>query len=315
MKINELGHDTMIGLQNVKPVRWAETLRRIEAIETFLSHGERTNAALAQVAGSIGLSGEQFRRLVRAWELHKDVLLIQPRGAGTQRNRTDGLDPITKEIMATVISDLGPHADLRDITAEICRRCELAGVVAPSDQYAWKAMMLSRRHDRKAVEGARPCTLIGRVWFDIPVRQSEGKPIFRPEVVIALALPSKAILLHRSDIEIGRKPKVEDIIPHVPHDPTVRMTPLEAGRLASRSTRSQFDIDDGAQMDLARYLGCAIGNLPVRYRRPNSEASSLIVSKFDRPLGIHDAKVALDTAFSIHAEEISAGATWPTFAS
>lgn len=303
-----------IDLCNVKPVRWAETRRRIGAIEAFLADGERTHAGSAQFGRTIGLSGEQFRRLVRAWELHRDVLLIQPRGTGMQRMRADGLHPIAKEIMATVITELGCYTDLRDISVEIARRCDAEAVAKPSDQYAWKALMLARRHDRRPVEGVPPCTLIGRVWFDIPVRQSEHSPIYRPELVIALALPSKAIHLSCSNVEIGRKPEVDDITPYVPGDLELRMTPVEAGQFTRRSSASNFDINGGVQTDLARYLGCAIGNLPVRYRRPNSEASNLIVSKFDRPLSEQDATAAMDMAFKIHAEEISAGITKPGFA-
>jgi hypothetical protein len=292
-------------LRGIKPVRWTETRRRIEAIEAFLSTRERTNAALAQFGQTIGLSGGQFRRLVRSWEFHKDALLIQPRGTSSQRERTDGLAPKAKEIMANVISDLGCHSDLREVSAEIVRRCELEDITGPSDQYAWKALMFSRRLDRKLAERVQFCTLIGRIWFDIPVTESANSPICRPEVVVALVLPSKAILAHRSDIAIGRKPKVDDILAYVPSDGSLRMTSLEAGRLARSPSRARLSLYDGVQADMARYLGCAIGNLPVRSRRPSSDASSLLVSKFDRPLSRQDALLAMDMAFAIHAEEIN----------
>jgi len=294
-----------VDLSAVKPSRWKETVRRVEVIRTYLRRGDHSAAARAEAAGALGLSDAQFRRLVRSWEIHADPSLVSVRSnPQARRPRKDGLSDRLRATVAAAIDACGTEARTKDVIEEVARACSATGDVPPSEQLVWTALMRARRQNRAPALRAGPATLIGRVWFELPMFRAGDTRLVRPEAIIALEVPSKAIRAWATDIGRERPPVLSGILDELSPSSPIHVSSLEAGALHHEQAEGRIVIDEGAQADLARMLGAGIGTLDIKYRRPRSDARKLLRSEVDAPLSPAEALQAIKYALAAHDREI-----------
>ncbi len=190
----------------IDPARVPEVKRRIGAIEAYLSLPTPSGSDAIRLARSIGLTRYQFQRLVNAWCEHRDakMLVVAKRG---KASRDYGIDPRAKAIADEAIEAGGFPAQLTKVAPIIDKRGEEAGIKPPSRAtiYNW----IRQRHSEELDAYGAPRIIVGRMWPRLVVK---GHPDTFPLLLVAVALPEKAILAHRVSFDHEQPPSVIDLV-------------------------------------------------------------------------------------------------------
>ena len=98
-----------LDLSGVAPMRWQEVRRRVTAVREYLELAQPTVSDREAAAGKVGLSLDQFERLMRSWRIHSDPARLDGAGslARARRNRSDGLPSEVQRIIQRAIEEAG----------------------------------------------------------------------------------------------------------------------------------------------------------------------------------------------------------------
>lgn len=293
-------------LSKIHPSYIEDTRLRISCIRKFLA-GDRSRASLVETAEAIGLSPSRTGRLIRSYELHRDPTLISGDGRRQTRTASTNQRDRIRQIIDDAISSLGTAADARDIEKSVEAACEDAGIAPPSTQLIWKSLAKARRVNRRPADNVTPKVLVGRVWFQLPVRLDHAA-VERPEAMIAFRLPDKSIRAYITNLRSRSKPRLDELLKVLDEEVDVHATSIELGSIDTSSFSFNVVSDDSAQNEFVRYLGNGIGELDVLFRRPRTDATSLLDKTFAVPLSVDSAHDAIKMAMARHEREIAAQA-------
>lgn len=291
------------GLAKVHPAFMEIARTRISAIEQYLA-GERSAEALRRTAKAIDLSVSRTGRLIRSYELHRDVALIAGEGHKGKRQPANERRAFARQAVQAAICELGTAAQAAEIEKAVVTACEAASVKPPSTQLIWKALAKARRANRLPASGTDPVTVVGRVWLQLPVMFGKGEHALRPEALVAMDLPSKRIRACVTDLRLHRKPHIMDLKGQLEADQPVRIGSIEIGNITDQQVGFPITADDTAQTTLIRHLGNGIGELELLFRRPRSDANVLRGRGGGQLLSPKEAEDVLQLALMRHEEEI-----------
>jgi len=256
-----------IDLSGVDPLRRREARRRVEILNRFLAIDSPTTADAARHAEEIGIGVPQFYRLAKAWRIHRDPGSVGAGKVGTRRTRRDGIDPLAKSIVSAVIADVGADAPHEEISIEVVRRCEAAGVRPPSRGVLWTYVMDCRA--TSPINTGQPRRVVlGRVWAKLPTRHAEDE-IF-PEMVLALLLPDRLILGTDISCNPARKASASLALARAFASMSTNFSPVEVLVEAG-------DADEVAPVHLGR-----LGTMPQPYK---ASVSRLLSANLGRRIG------------------------------
>lgn len=290
------------GLSKVHPAFLEVARSRVSAIEKFLS-GDRSSESLKMTAKKIGLSVSRTGRLIRSYELHRDPTLVSGEGHRGERQPASDRRAFIREAIQSTIRELGTAAQAADVESAVKRSCEQASIDPPSVQFVWKTLMRARRENRSPATGIDPVSLIGRLWFQLPVQSPRGGAIERPEALVIMDLPSKDIRACATSLQLGRVPVISDLKYQNAGNP-VRGSSIELGHLTEKEIGFPVVPDDAAQNTLIRYLGNGIGQLEVLFRRPRTDAQILLNRGAGKPLTPDQAAETVRLALLRHHSEL-----------
>jgi hypothetical protein len=297
----------------IDPLRVPEARRRIAVLDEYLSLAAPSEADIRRLADLIGTSRSSFFRLVRVWRDHRDarLLVIGKRGAS---KRDYGLDRRSVEIMTAVIAEQGCDATITSIFAEIERRCTDQNLKPPSPQTV-------NNHTRKARAAAGnvsgpPRIVVGRMWFHLPMTDRPANAM--PTLLVAIALPERAILAHRVSTIAELPPSVTSLIDELsarrtlgaarrpvlldPDDRRVSAAALERAGLGA--TRSH---NRSVQRELAKALNRRLGPLTAIYQRGMAKPGIRpVLSRQDQPLPAAEVTAIIEGAISKHNGAVAA---------
>lgn len=290
------------GLSKVHPAFLETARNRVNALEKFLS-GDRSSESLRKTAKKIGLSVSRTGRLVRSYELHRDPTLVSGEGHRGERQPSSNRRGFVRAAIQRAIRDLGTASQAADVQAAVNKSCEEASINPPSVQFVWKSLARARRLNRSPAAGIEPVTVIGRLWFQLPVQSWRGGVIERPEALIAMDLPSKEIRACTTSLHLERAPLISDIEGQSTGG-SMRVSSIELGNLTEKEIGFVVVPDDAAQNTLIRYLGNGIGQLEVLFRRPRTDAQTLLNRGAGNPLTPVQATEAVRLAIVRHQSEL-----------
>lgn len=298
-----------ITMHGVAPMRWNEMRKRVDVLQRFASIGKPAAEDREDAANELGLSVNQFKRLVRSWRLHKDPTALNGAGLPEQKrsHRSDGLDRNILGIINAAITLHGPSAQPTVISETAWSECDRRSLDRPSNGTIWNAIREARRTAGPIV-GADREVIIGRAWADLPVRKSKpGTELIRPEILVALQIPERTIIGLASDLALGRPPLATDL--DIPEDDRpISVTRHDAGMPARPENRNpirdRFIYVDSANARFARMMGPSIGNITLAFRLPRTDAGRLLTSVLDTPLSPADAILAIGYAVKAHNDFI-----------
>lgn len=300
-----------LDLSGVAPMRWHEMRRRVAAVRNYLALERPSKSDHEDAARRIGLSIDQFDRLVRSWRIHSDPARLD--GAGnlaptrTRRERSDGLPEDVRNIIRLAIAEVGHDAAAKTVYDTVKHLCEESGFDVPSNNLVWTRLM-ETRSVAGAPAASGPEIVVGRIWLQLPVSRSfDGGELRRPELLVAVQLPEKRIVGHSSDFLLGRPPVFEDLAIDPPPEVPVRVAPRDMGSI-DVADRKAVRPDRRANTRLARILGTSIGGLSIAFRLPRTPATKLLTNKLDSELTMVDAELAIDHAIRRHNEQLIADA-------
>lgn len=294
------------GLSKVHPAFLETARKRVRAIEKFLA-GERSSEDLRATAQAIGLSVSRTGRLVRSYELHRDPTLVSGEGHRGSRQPASDRRAFIREAIQSAIRELGTAAQAADVENAVKRSCEEVSIIPPSVQLVWKSLARARRQNRLPATGINPVTVIGRLWFQLPVQSPRGGAIERPEALIAMDLPSKQIRACTTSLYLGRVPVISDLDSESQGEP-IRVSSIELGNLTEKENGFPVVPYDAAQNTLIRYLGNGIGQLEVLFRRPRTDAQILLNRGAGKPLTPDQAAETVRLAILRHHSELQEAA-------
>ncbi len=294
-----------LDLSRVTPLRWQEMRRRVAALGDFLSLGDPAPSDREEAAQRIGLSIDQFNRLVRSWRIHSDPARLD--GAGSldriRRTRGDGLEPEVQAIILRAIDEAGREAAPKDVYDRVVAACEDSGLDVPSNNMVWTRLMEARSKAGSLPEHD-PEILVGRVWINLPIIDpSDEAKMVRPEVLLAVRLPERLIVAYQSDLKDGQPPILEDLPIPTQCALSIHADPRDTGD-TSNFDRAGVVCDPRANTRLARLLGDSVGGLSLSFRLPRTSASRLLQNKLDRPLTAVDGDLAIRHAIDRHNKRL-----------
>ena len=303
MKMKDEGlHDLDCGLSMIHPAFLEIARKRVTAIERFLV-GDRSSKSLRETAKIIDLSVSRTGRLIRSYEIHRDPSLVSGEGHRGDRQPASSRRAFIREAIQAAIQNLGTAAHTAEIEQAVAQACEKASITPPSIQLLWKALAKARRQNRAPATGVYPTTVIARFWFQLPVQSADGA-IKRPEALVAMDLPSKRIRACLTDLRLGRIPRVTDLKKILSAGEPVRIGSIELGNLTEMEIGFPVQLDDGAQATLTRHLGNGIGQLEVLFRRPRTDARTLLNRGGGEALTIIEAEEIVRLALLRHESEL-----------
>ena len=301
-------------MSGVDPMRRREIRRRVTVMRDFLSGEHRTAVDKAAAAGSLGLSADQFSRLVRSWRTHGQARLLAGAAADTRRGRrrTGGIADEVRTTVASVVADLGSDARNKAVRDAVVERCVGLGLRPPSNGTIWNMLMEARR--REEPPGTRPDgpgavdeLIVGRLWFDLPVDVGSGL-IVRPEALTAVSSIGRRI----AAIDLACGPQTSPLLDQL-LDRLDRLAGPQGGRRIVVTSfeldaidgepagfRHGLEIDEDAQGRLARLIGRGIGRLDVHYRMPRKPAIRHLAARHDSPLTPTEAEETIAAAIRDH---------------
>ena len=291
-------------LSRIHPSYIENTRLRVAHIEKFLA-GDRSRTSLVETAEAIGLSASRTGRLIRSYELHRDPKLISADGRRQGRSASTNERDNVRQIIDDTISSLGTTADARDIEQAVALACEGAAIAPPSTQLIWKTLAKARRANREPALSVSPKLLVGRVWFQLPV-EFEQDTVERPEALIALRLPDKSIRACVTNLHGRSKPRLDELLVALNEVVDVHATGIELGSIDTAPFSFNVVSNDSAQNEFIRYLGNGIGELDILFRRPRTDATSLLEKIFAKPMSVKAADEAIKMAIARHEREIAA---------
>ncbi|NCP23892.1 MAG: hypothetical protein GW854_07070 [Erythrobacter sp.] len=291
-----------ITMRGVAPMRWKEMRKRVATLQRYGALGRPTAKDREDAADELGLSVNQFKRLVRSWRLHKKPALLNGAGAPekTRSHRSDGLAQDVLDIIGNAIRLHGPSEVPAVITNTVWTECDRKSLDRPSNSTIWKAVGEARRFQR-CVPGADQEIIIGRAWADLPIQNGDDtSTMFRPELLIALELPERRIIDWNSDLRLGRPPLLTDLGDLRPDDRPITITRDDAGDPNKRTHHDDIVISDDANARFIRMIGPTIDTIGLTFRMPRIDASRLLTSQLDEPLDKEDAMTAIEYAVTAH---------------
>lgn len=289
--------DRGFDLSEVHPAFVENTRKRVRAILDHLD-GDRSQASLERTAKKMNLSPSRTGRLIRSFEIHRDPKLVSADGRRGARAARNERVSFWRSAIEEAITMLGTEADARDIEALVVAACEKVSFNPPSTQSIWKALMKARRSNRSAAKGVEPGIVVGRLWLQIPVAADGG--VCRPEALVALRLPDKAIRGCVTDLRAEGKPVLADLLREFDDETEIRASSIEIGRSDYADNPNRIVADDAAQSEFIRHLGNGIGELEVLFRRPRTDATTLLARGPGRPLSVEAARAAIRMALLRH---------------
>mgnify|MGYP001163774965 CR=1 FL=1 len=295
-----------LDLSGVAPMRWQEVRRRVTAVREYLELAQPTVSDREAAAGKVGLSLDQFERLIRSWRIHSDPARLDGAGslARARRNRSDGLPSEVQRIIQRAIEEAGCQAAPAKIYDIVLAQCEKAGLEPPSNNLVWTRIMAARS-EATGIEDDRVETLIGRIWLHLPiVEPATPCGARRPELLVAVRLPERTIDACATDVTNGRPPVFEDL-----DLGSIAVRPIRVAPRDVSDTRTldipRVEKDIGANARLARVLGNSIGGLDIAFRLPRKPAATLLKNKLDTVLSPADAALAIVHAIRRHNERVA----------
>lgn len=285
-----------LDLSGVPPMRWQEVRRRVSAVRDYLALTKPEPMDTERFAKQVGLSIDQFERLVRSWRLHSSPARLD--GAGSlfrdRRSRSDGLDEEVQAVIAKAIKSAKIEASPKEVYERIVSECEDRGLAIPSNNLVWARLMEAKSQARPKLTGDAE-VLVGRAWLQLPVTSSSGHDILtRPELLVAIQMPEQRIVAWRTDLETKRPPLFEDLDLSDALLPVIKVSPLDM-RVPCQIAGTIVH-DKRANTRVTRILGDNIGGIGIALRLPRTSASRLLTNKLDRPLGPDDAQLAITHA-------------------
>ncbi len=290
-----------ITMNGVAPTRWNAMRKRVEVLQRFAAIDKPTAKDREDAAEQLGLSANQFKRLVRSWRLHKDPAALNGAGAPEQKrsHRSDGLDESVLAIIDAAIDLHGPSAQPSVISNTVWAECDRRSLTRPSNGTIWNSIREARRI-AGPISDAGPEILVGRVWAELPVRKRRDKPEHvRPELLVALKLPEREIVAVATDLQSGGPPVLGDLR-LIETDRPIVITRHDAGVAVGNVPPDKMTYAEDANARFARVMGPAIGNIALAFRLPRSDAARLLTSVLDAPLSPQDADLAIRYAVDAH---------------
>lgn len=304
----------------IEPLRVPEARRRVAALDEYLALPDPTTADAKRFGERVGLSRWQFQRLARVWREHRrpEMLVVGRRGTAT---RDYGIDPRASAIAKEVIDRVGPvAAELATVADEIERLCNEASVAPPSRPTIWNYIRKARAAGGGPGEGP-PRIVVGRMWFHLPVGSAaDARPgADMPTLLVAVALPERAILAHRLSLNDVEPPSVEDLVAELlscrtPAAPTrpLLLGPddyrVAQGTLIRCGLEGLRPHQPSVQRELSRAFGGRLGALPTLYRRGLARPKTRrIIQRQDERISAEAATRAIEDA--ICAANAAAGNT------
>lgn len=303
----------------INPLRVPEARRRIEAINAYLRLASPTSADTSNIASGIGLSRNQFSRLVRVWRDHRDarLLVIGKRGAAT---RDYGINPGAIAIANEIIAAAGFAATLATVAPEIERRCSEEGITPPSRQTIYNYIRTARMAAPGLGEGP-PRILAGRMWFHMPVL---GEPLdAMPMLLAAVLMPERIIVTHLVSTAANLPPSVGELLDNLAKLQTAGASPrpllLNADdRRAAATPLAWSGLDQirshdrSVQRELSKSFAGQLGPLAVVYQRSMARpATKRVVTRQDEPLPA--AQVVAIIAAAVNSHNVAVGLEIPAF--
>lgn len=298
-----------LDLSEIDPLKWAEVRRRAYAVKRFLAIPKPSAADREHYAGLLGLGGQQFSNLVKAWLAHSEAPALSP-GEGkahrVSRSKAGGVSPIARSAAKEIISEMGPETTLSILMDAIRRQCADLGVPPPSRGTVW-LLVVEARGQPNAIEEATSI-IVGRAFMRLPVKV--GKRVDFPEVLIAAEAPTGRVI----EASLARNfndPKIGDIaaaisrrkrttLPIYIDEEDEAALRLQLGNVAPTETVTRTR----AARLLAEALGRNLGRIELAYKPPRVRPATVMQSGRDRPLSMADAQLALQIACERHNREL-----------
>lgn len=297
-----------VTMKGVAPTRWNEIRKRVGVLQRFSKIEKPSATHLQEAADELGLSANQFKRLMRSWRIHRDPTMLNGAGAPESKraHRKDGLDKSVLGIIKAAISLHGAHEPLTVIAATVRAECERRMLKLPSNGAVWKAVQAARRTAGPVMGGDQEI-LIGRVWADLPVAVGrDDESLQRPELLMALQLPERRIIGWACDLRTKSPPLLSDIPDLATNGDPLTVTRLDIGFPEHFEMAMDVNISDDANARFARMIGPSVGNIALGFRLPRTNAARLLTNTLDAPLTPEDALLAIEYAVEAHNQHVRA---------
>ena len=290
----------------IEPARVPEVKRRLQAIRAYLAMPARNGAETIRLAQSVGLSRYQFNRLVRIWQEHRDpaMLVITKRGSSS---RDYGIDPQAKKIAEQIIARMDCRSNSLSVSRAIIQRCDALGVKPPSQPtvYNW----IKQYRANHMVKHGSPTIAIGRVWPRLVVNQHNGS---FPLLLVAIALPEKAILAHRISFDPDKRASISGLVYDLlqqqqrgtqprslligPQDLKIAQEGLRSAGLSGIKSYSQ-----SVQRLMSRSFGHCLADLPIVFQVNMAlKSAAANLSRQDEPIDEAFATATIESAIALH---------------
>ncbi|MEA3051910.1 MAG: hypothetical protein QOG72_813 [Sphingomonadales bacterium] len=290
-----------IDMTGVDPLRLGEVRRRVAAVKSYLRIRQPTDHDRRRHARALGLSGNQFLALVRAWKEHGRAAAIA--GAGTARGTPRSasartLPTVSKDAAREVIAALGPDVPHVEAVRAVEARCASLGVKAPSKSTIWNMVMASRRN--AASKHGSDDVLISRCHAKLPV-EHEDQVIF-PWIVLMVDGVNGAVIGAAMDEKWINSDSVASALAALPAERRIVVDQEIAKKIGGGKLPTHIAVrPTAARTATARALGRGFGSIELIYQLSRAvHPRRMLRSRRDTALNPRDARQLILEQLTAH---------------
>lgn len=304
--------DQGLDLSGVDPLRREEVRRRVAVVKAFIALPAPDDADRRAHADALGLSVNQFKALVRAWNEHPRASSMAQSGRSRGARRATGPRHLDAEARATAeetVAGLAPTATLAQAVEAVASACGARGLDVPKKTAVWKMLTAARR--LQVDPSGRGVVVVGRCWLRMPM--VNDYTLAMPSLAVAVRADDGVVLgaTLRNDAATGAAlfaltATQPGLISILVDDVMVDAAAFGAKTVGTPCSPSEI------RRRLSRIFGNRIGGVqPVYKAGAETRPERLLRSRKDRPLSRADAAAVIRAAIDAHNAERGTGpATW-----